>query len=1010
MSKRKRSEDGETKLCEEGSGSKRQDLRMTETWEEVTIDLRDAALARDLLTLSTSTDNRTLDSRVPSHREIEGDSRSTFSTATSSTLRPDDSRQTGPGLFTLNSDALPDRYKINNYSLAQAVRPSHTSLSTAMTPTPPTTNSSTGASPDNGQFRVVRKRNRIPLSCAPCRHRKLKCNRGHPCDNCTKRGDTTSCVYASPTTRKKPGIHHVPTGTPDDMQNRIDRLESLVLSLMTNGSQAAGPSAAHAAITSSRSNSLGTSMSMPLDPHRDSIREEGEDSDINDVAQDIGIMKIDGAKAFFVPDAHWYAILSDIAEVKNYFASHKEQYQEQFRKVQASKSDDVSGSFLFKGPRLNNKTEVLVTMPDKNAVDDLVKRYFQSYDPAVHIIHGPTFQGQYDRHWQNPNETPVTFLALLYGMMTLALQSYTRAGDEPPEYQGRSHDMSVSFKRLTAQCIVLADVTQPLPQLVEALILHIQAEHSSSNDAETGILLLVNLCTRLAMRMGYHRDSGPYPNVSPFTAEMRRRVWAFVRQADLLFSCQFGLPPVVRFDSTDSDLPNNIFDDEFTEDMKTLPPSRPESEVTPASYMIAKARLISCFGQIVDRIQSVTAPPSYEEIMKLDALLREARTSIPPHLQMKPPSELAMAAPNLIMQTYALELIYLKSQCMLHRKFIARGRDSPRYAYSRRTCIDASMEMLTHQATLYIESRDGGKLRSVKWSISSLTTHDFLLAAMIVCLDLYHTTESDRNTIKTSSSDPSSPMGDVWTQDRRDQMITSLQHCASIWESLRDKSMEAYKASTQLRVMLGKIRAQEQQQTVMTGGREQQLRSASQYGMRGQSFGSFTSGQVSDIVDDEVPPEHSAAMTLGLLSSGGVSPNAGFASNNPASLGMDARGYPASMAGLLNEPMSERTGLTPQYSGVDVNGVQAVQGAVSPFTQMFGAGAPDVDWGAWDSYVQGDPMQMWSMNLEVNPLDGQQAQQQQAAQHQAQQQLAQQAQQASMNNMFMGPAGAANMM
>ncbi|KAI5221157.1 hypothetical protein E4T40_05623 [Aureobasidium subglaciale] len=847
-----------------------------------------------------------------------------------------------------------------------------------MTPTPPTTNSSTGASPDNGQFRV--------------------------------RGDTTSCVYASPTTRKKPGIHHVPTGTPDDMQNRIDRLESLVLSLMTNGSQAAGPSAAHAAITSSRSNSLGTSMSMPLDPHRDSIREEGEDSDINDVAQDIGIMKIDGAKAFFVPDAHWYAILSDIAEVKNYFASHKEQYQEQFRKVQASKSDDVSGSFLFKGPRLNNKTEVLVTMPDKIAVDDLVKRYFQSYDPAVHIIHGPTFQGQYDRHWQNPNETPVTFLALLYGMMTLALQSYTRAGDEPPEYQGRSHDMSVSFKRLTAQCIVLADVTQPLPQLVEALILHIQAEHSSSNDAETGILLLVNLCTRLAMRMGYHRDSGPYPNVSPFTAEMRRRVWAFVRQADLLFSCQFGLPPVVRSDCTDSDLPNNIFDDEFTEDMKTLPPSRPESEVTPASYMIAKARLISCFGQIVDRIQSVTAPPSYEEIMKLDAQLREARTQIPPHLQMKPPSELAMAAPNLIMQTYALELIYLKSQCMLHRKFIARGRDSPRYAYSRRTCIDASMEMLTHQATLYIESRDGGRLRSVKWSISSLTTHDFLLAAMIVCLDLYHTTESDRNTIKTSSSNPSSPMGDVWTQDRRDQMITSLQHCASIWESLRDKSMEAYKASTQLRVMLGKIRAQEQQQTVMTGGREQQLRSASQYGMRGQSFGSFTNGQVSDTVDDEVPPEHSAAMTLGLLSSGGVSPNAGFASNNPASLGMDARGYPASMAGLLNEPMSERTGLTSQYSGVDVNGAQAVQGAVSPFTQMFGAGAPDVDWGAWDSYVQGDPMQMWSTNLEVNPLDGQQAQQQQAAQHQAQQQLAQQAQQASMNNMFMGPAGAANMM
>jgi hypothetical protein len=560
------------------------------------------------------------------------------------------------------------------------------------------------------------------------------------------------------------------------------------------------------------------------------------------------------------------------------------------------------------------------------------------------IIHGPTFQGQYDRHWQNPNDTPVTFLALLYGMMTLALQSYHRAGDEPADYLGRSLDLSISFKRLTAQCIVLADLTQPLPQLVEALILHIQAEHSSSSDAETGILLLVNLCTRLAMRMGYHRDSGPYPNVSAFTAEMRRRVWTFIRQADLLFSCQFGLPPMVRSDNTDSELPHNLFDDEFTEDMKILPASRPESEVTPASYMIAKARLISCFGNIVDRIQSVTTPPTYDEIMKLDAQLREARTHIPPHLQMRDASELGTVAPNLIMQTYALEFIYLKSQCMLHRKFIARGRDSPRYAYSRRTCIDASMEMLTHQSTLYTESQDHGKLRPVKWSISSLSTDDFLLAAMIVCLDLYHTSELERNGIKTSSSSPSSSSltGDMWTQDRRDHMLIALQHCAQIWESLRDKSMEAYKASTQLRVMLDKLRAQQHQQTAMIGGREQTMRNP--YSMRGHSYGAYPNGHVTDIVDDEVPPEHSAAMTLGLLSSGGVSPNAGFASNGPASLSMEARGYPASMAGLLNEPVSERAGLLSQYSGVDVNSAQAVQGAVSPFTQLFGAAAPEVDW------------------------------------------------------------------
>ena len=64
--------------------------------------------------------------------------------------------------------------------------------------------------------------------------------------------------------------------------------------------------------------------------------------------------------------------------------------------------------------------------------------------------------------------------------------------------------------------------------------------------------------------------------------------------------------------------------------------------------------------------------------------------------------------------------------------------------------------------------------------------------------------------------------------------------------------------------------------------------------------------------------------------------------------------------------------------------------------------------GAWDSYVQGDPMQMWSMNLETNPLDGQQQQQQAQAQAQHQQQLAQQASGAMPANMFLGSAGTAN--
>jgi hypothetical protein len=71
------------------------------------------------------------------------------------------------------------------------------------------------------------------------------------------------------------------------MQNRIDRLEGLVLSLMTSGgSQPGATAAAQAAINSSRSNSLSTGSELRLDPEgSDMIREEPEQ-----VSKQIGIM------------------------------------------------------------------------------------------------------------------------------------------------------------------------------------------------------------------------------------------------------------------------------------------------------------------------------------------------------------------------------------------------------------------------------------------------------------------------------------------------------------------------------------------------------------------------------------------------------------------------------------------------------------------------------------------------------------------------------------------------
>lgn len=819
--------------------------------------------------------------------------------------------------------------------------------------TPPSSTSSNGASPDGHQFRVVRKRNRVPLSCAPCRHRKLKCNRGQPCDNCTKRGDTQSCNYAAPKNRKSAGAN-IANQSPDDMQNRIDRLEGLVLSLMTTGGQPGAVAAAQAAIDPSRSNSLSTPSDLRLDVDgADAIEEErsniDDDSEVEQVSKGIGVMKMDNGRSVFASDAHWYAILAEISEVKQYFARHKDDYDKQKAKLDAVKEGQAAGTcFLLQGVAAKDKHEILAAFPSKADSDRLIARYFNAYDPSVHIIHGPSFQKQYDAHWSDPNSTCVAWLGLCFGMMTLSLQSYHRAGDEPPEYRGRAVMLSHQYRRLTAQCLMLADLTQPMATILETLVLHVQAEYGRSRDAEPSVLLLVSLCGRLAMRMGYHRDPGPHPQISPFQGEMRRRVWTFVRSFDLLVSFQFGLPAMIRSDQVDTELPRNLYDDELYDEMKALPPSRPAFQITPMTYMIAKSRMILLFGNIVERVQSISNPSSYEEIMKLDQEMRDMRATHPSLLQMRSFHESARDPSNLIMQRIGLELVYLRSLFVLHRRFIARGRDNPRFAYSRRTSIDACMEMLTHQATLHEESQPGGRLRGVKWTVSSFTTHDFLLAAGLVCLDLYHATEAERRSRQHHSpSQPSQSLSaGTYADDRKHAMIRAVENCIAIWDAIRDASMEAYKASSMLRVMIEKIKSaclgNQQAQNQMAPSRS--------FEARHPSFGVFPNGTVADFSKaDDLPPEQSAAMTLGMLSSGGLSPGPSFGGIGASP---DKQNYPASMAGLLNEPMQgERTGLTPSYSSADAGG--GITGAASPFSTMFGANSAfsgmegvnaDIDW------------------------------------------------------------------
>lgn len=403
-----------------------------------------------------------------------------------------------------------------------------------MTPTPPSNTPSSGPrSPD--QHRVVRKRNRVPLSCYPCRSRKLKCDRTHPCSNCVKREgvDTLACSYATPSNRKR--NQNQQGNAPDDMQNRIDRLEGLVLSLMHGGATisseaAAAAGAVTASSSSTKSSGPGGNSATPNSSSAGIGQDDGEmrdddeeeDSDIDDgLANSLGVLKVDPdrGKSMYIGQEHWHTILADISEVKNYFNNHKKDLEKSYEKVLLSKPAYArNGPTFLMGAAPATDVELRAELPPKSAVLTLCARYFNSMDNAVNIIHAPTFHQQLRAHWQDPSKTPLMWLGLLYSVLCLAMLSYHKVGDEPPEWKGRTLELAAEYRLRTVQCLITADYTKPSEYTVETMLLYVFGEFSSRWDADLSLWLICSLVTRVAFRMGFHRDAKWFPSLTPFQA------------------------------------------------------------------------------------------------------------------------------------------------------------------------------------------------------------------------------------------------------------------------------------------------------------------------------------------------------------------------------------------------------------------------------------------------------------------------------------------------------------
>ncbi|KAF2757408.1 hypothetical protein EJ05DRAFT_388826 [Pseudovirgaria hyperparasitica] len=631
----------------------------------------------------------------------------------------------------------------------------------------------------NGINKTGIKRARPQLSCMPCRQGKLKCNRLQPfCDQCLKRSKEDSCVYPPPPQKIKQA---------QNMKGRIRHLENLVVDLMNAKQAEDGIESGNGNVSSSSHGTRGS-------PGDSSGSEEYHRSTLSA----FGKLKVSAEKTSYVSGSHWSAILDEIKEVRTFFEDEEDVPEDM--PYDADPRTNGGGQISFGTAKIYTKEQLIDMIPPKDEADRLVALWFNSSDPFLYALHAPTFQKEYLQFWVSPERAPVMWLGLLFSIMSVSVLLIHRGEIWERKAESLANHRAAFFQEAASSAMNLADIARGHPYTLECLALYGESQFLRSDEAHLQMWLMAGVLVRIALKMGYHRDASHY-NISPFRAEMRRRVWLVIYQMDVLVSFAVGLPSMVRSVFSDTKLPTNLYDSDLTIDMTELPPARPRAELTPGSYGIAKCRLCQVFAAAFDASHYIETP-AWSKTMEMDREVDAAIDDLPPPLQVKALNESLSIAPGVLMCRYNLRLLYLKTKIVLHRRFLTESNDETgsQAAISRKVCLDSAMEILRHQRTLWAACQKGGQLYDVRWYLSSLTTYDFLLAAMIISLELNRWCNTSLEMERSVEAQAQERNGIC------QELVQALELLNVMLRSPGYRSRNARRASNFLRVMLARVK------------------------------------------------------------------------------------------------------------------------------------------------------------------------------------------------------------
>ncbi|AEO68582.1 uncharacterized protein THITE_43844 [Thermothielavioides terrestris NRRL 8126] len=242
----------------------------------------------------------------------------------------------------------------------------------------------------------------------------------------------------------------------------------------------------------------------------------------------------------------------------------------------SSGRDNASSSetaLFFGRQRLDN---LALLHPSAVQAFNLWQAFLSNVHPLTKLLHAPSVQETILRAVSEPSSMARSTEALMFAIYLLAVVSMP--DDDCRRVLGDTKEKLLDkYCRATEEALNRVDFLRSTDlEVFQAFVLYLLAlRHLCDHSI---LWLLTGLATRIGQRMGLHRESS-LKGLSPFEAEMRRRVWWQVvildgRAAQLAGASMRPDGDLLR----DIKQPININDSDLVPSMGTLPP--PSTSVT----------------------------------------------------------------------------------------------------------------------------------------------------------------------------------------------------------------------------------------------------------------------------------------------------------------------------------------------------------------------------------------------------------------------------------------------